>query len=177
MHSRLERRTFREHAGLSSSRQGRAAGRCVRWTRLTKVTEIRAAVDLDSAQWLLQSDVDWWDLVRYGPPGFDVYVRIAFSPESGSDVVNHPDEAPVDSMRAALAVLASYATTSARGYAAIGTVALSDRCQPAPQDLRCVGPSPSHSSGQPLADLNQAENGDRSGATQEIFLRSRVGMA
>jgi len=24
----------------------------------------------------------------------------------------------------------------------IGTVALCDRCQPAPQDLRCVGPSP-----------------------------------
>jgi hypothetical protein len=111
---------FERHARFYSSRHGcRAAGRRVRWTRLTKVIEVRAAADLDSAQWLLRSDVDWWDLVRYGPPGFDVYVRIAFSPESGADVVNHPGEAPVDAMRAALAALASYATTCARGYAAI----------------------------------------------------------
>jgi hypothetical protein len=84
-----------------------------------QVIEIRAAANLDSAQRVLHSDVDWSDLERYGPPGFAVYVRIAFSPESGADVVNHPGEAPVDAMRASLAALASYATTSARGYAAI----------------------------------------------------------
>jgi len=43
-----------------------------------RVTEVRAAAGADAAQWLLRSDVDWRDLVRYGPPGFDVYVRIAF---------------------------------------------------------------------------------------------------
>ena len=40
--------------------------------------EVRPAANPDAAQWLLRSDVDWWDLVRYGPPGFDVYVRISF---------------------------------------------------------------------------------------------------
>ena len=45
---------------------------------MTGVTEIRPAEDAEPARWLLRSDVDWWDLVRYGPPGFAVYVRIAF---------------------------------------------------------------------------------------------------
>jgi hypothetical protein len=83
-----------------------------------KVTEIRPAADADAARWLLRPDVDWWDLVRYGPPGFDVYVRIAFSQDSGADVVDPSGEAPVDAIRAALATLASY-TTSASGYAAV----------------------------------------------------------
>ena len=47
-------------------------------SRLMAMTEIRPAANADSARWLLRADVDWWDLVRYGPPGFDVYVRIAF---------------------------------------------------------------------------------------------------
>jgi hypothetical protein len=33
---------------------------------------MRPAADADAAQWLLRSDVDWRDLVRYGPPGFDI---------------------------------------------------------------------------------------------------------
>lgn len=73
--------------------------------------EIRPAADADAARWLLQPDVGWWDLVRYGPPGFDVYVRIAFPQE---DV-----EEPFDVVRAALVTLASYTTTPDRGYAAI----------------------------------------------------------
>jgi len=68
---------------------------------------------------LLRSDVDWWDLVRYGPPGFDVYVRIAFSQQLDANVVNPSDQAPADALRTALAVLASYTTTPATGYAAI----------------------------------------------------------
>jgi hypothetical protein len=28
---------------------------------------------------VLQSQVEWWDLVRYGPPGFEVYLRIALA--------------------------------------------------------------------------------------------------
>ena len=84
-------------------------------TRLMGVTEIRPAADIDVARWLLRSDVDWWDLVRYGPPGFDVYVRIAFPQESEADVVNPSDEAPADAIRTALATLASYTTTPATG--------------------------------------------------------------
>jgi len=91
----------------------------VRRTRLMRVTEIRPAADTDAPRWLLRSDVDWWDLVRYGPPGFDVYVRIAFPQESGAGVVNPSDEAPADAIRTALATLASYTTTPATGYAAI----------------------------------------------------------
>jgi hypothetical protein len=81
--------------------------------------EIRPATDTDAARWLLRSDVDWWDLVRYGPPGFAVYVRIAFPQESQGDVVNSSEETPPDAIRTALATLASYTTTPTIGYAAI----------------------------------------------------------
>ena len=93
--------------------------RRVRCTRLEKVTEIRPAADPGAAQWLLRSDVDWRDLVRYGPPGFDEYVRIAFPQGSGADVGNPPCSAPADAVRAALAVLGAYTTMPSRGYAAI----------------------------------------------------------
>ncbi len=83
------------------------------------MTEIQPAADADAAQWLLRSDVDWRDLVRYGPPGFDVYVRIALPQYSGADADRPSGEAPADTVRAALAVLGSYTTTAARGYAAI----------------------------------------------------------
>ena len=83
------------------------------------MTEIRPAGDADAAQWLLRSDVDWQDLVRYGPPGFDVYVRIAFRQDFDADAGNLSGEAPVDTVRAALATLGSYTATSSNGYAAI----------------------------------------------------------
>jgi len=91
----------------------------MRCTRLISMTEIQPAADADAAQWLLRSDVDWWDLVRYGPPGFDVYVRIALPQYSGADANRPSGEAPADTVRAALAVLGSYTATAARGYAAI----------------------------------------------------------
>jgi hypothetical protein len=77
------------------------------------MTEIRPAANADAAQWLLRADVDWWDLVRYGPPGFDVYVRIALA----QDGVDQPGEQPA--FRVALATLASCTATPATGYAAI----------------------------------------------------------
>jgi hypothetical protein len=67
---------------------------------------------------LLRSDVDWWDLVRYGPPGFDAYARIAFLQASEADADILSGETPVDAVRASLATLGSY-TTSSMGYAAI----------------------------------------------------------
>ena len=89
----------------------------MRWTRLRRVTEILPAAD--AARWLLLPDVDCWDLVRYGPPGFDVYVRIVFPHDSETDVVYPSGESAVDAVRAALATLASCTTTPDRGYAAI----------------------------------------------------------
>ena len=84
-----------------------------------RVTAIRPAADADAAQWLLRADVGWQDLVRYGPPGFDVYVRIAFPQDSEADAGNPSGEAPADAVRTALTTLASYTTTSFKGYAAI----------------------------------------------------------
>jgi hypothetical protein len=84
---------------MHESATGHRRARC---TRLMRVTEIRPAADADAAQWLLRSDVDWRDLVRYGPPGFDVYVRIAFPQDSGAEPGKPSAEAPADAVRAAL---------------------------------------------------------------------------
>jgi hypothetical protein len=81
--------------------------------------ETRPAADADPAQWLLRAGVDWQDLVRYGPPGFEVYVRIAFPQDSGADAGHPPGEAPADVVRAALATLGAYTATPSKGYAAI----------------------------------------------------------
>jgi hypothetical protein len=83
------------------------------------VMEIRPAADADAAQWLLRSDVDWRDLVRYGPPGFDVYVRVALAHNVGADADNRSGEAPVDPVHAALAALGSCTATPSKAYAAI----------------------------------------------------------
>lgn len=81
--------------------------------------EIRPAADADAARWLLRTDVDWWNLVRYGPPSFDAYARIKLSHAWETDAVNPPGEAPIDAVRSALATLAAHTTTPDRGYAAI----------------------------------------------------------
>ena len=76
------------------------------------MSTVRAATSADPARWLRHSDVDWWDLVRYGPPGFEAYMRIAFDDDSDRD-----DEDPT--LRTALTTLADHTTTPQRGYAAI----------------------------------------------------------
>ena len=101
------------------------------------VMEIRPAADADAARWLLRSDVDWWDLVRYGPPGYAVYVRIEFPQDSEADVVRSGGEL-VDAVRSALATLVSY-TTAAIGYAAIWEGWVSGA--PAPQAPRVPIPN------------------------------------
>ena len=79
------------------------------------MTEFRPAEDADAAQWLLRADVDWWDLVRYGPPGFDGYLRIALAHDPrGADL---PGEAPA--LRLALEALAHHTATPHTGYAAV----------------------------------------------------------
>src|SRR3954454_23407299 len=80
--------------------------------RLRTVTEVRAAANADPADWLLRPDVDWRNLVRYGPPGYDVYVRIALA--DGAD-----KEGEEPALRTPLATLAGHTATAASGYAAI----------------------------------------------------------
>jgi hypothetical protein len=80
------------------------------------VKEIQPAAGAEAARWLLQADVPWHVLVTFGPPGFAAYCRIALSQ---TDVGTAPDRKPVDTVRAALAALASYTATADRGYAAV----------------------------------------------------------
>jgi hypothetical protein len=76
---------------------------------------VRPAVDAEPARWLLEGGVDWWDLVRYGPPGFGVYVRIALL---GDDDVD--DRAGGESaLRTALVTLAGLTSTPEVAYAAV----------------------------------------------------------
>jgi len=79
------------------------------------MTQVRPAASPDAGQWLLRAGVDWRDLVRYGPPGFDVYLRIAFA-----SAADRADPAGQDgALRLALATLAAHTATPDRGYAAI----------------------------------------------------------
>jgi hypothetical protein len=72
------------------------------------VTEVRAAPNLEAAEWLLDADVSWSDLVRYGPPSFPAYVRICFAGDNEADTV-----------RDALMLLEAYTVTPDLGFAAI----------------------------------------------------------
>src|SRR3954471_13473958 len=76
------------------------------------MTVVQPVASPDAARWLLRRDVDWWDLVRYGPPGFDVYLRIALA--NGAD-----REGEEPALRMALATLVGHTSTPTIGYAAI----------------------------------------------------------
>lgn len=107
----------------------RSSNRC---TRLHNVLNVRAAANAEPAQWLLESDAAWSDLVRYGPPGFEVYVRVALSQRAEGE-----GEAPA--MRKALATLADHTSTPEAGYAAIWEGWTSHR--PAPSAPRVMIPN------------------------------------
>jgi hypothetical protein len=77
--------------------------------------DVQPAQSAEPAQWLLRSAGDWWDLVRYGPPGFDVYVRIAFNPDPQG--LDQDGEEP--GLRLALGVLAAHTATPTTAYAAV----------------------------------------------------------
>lgn len=86
---------------------------------------IRPATDAGAARWLLGPGVDWWDLVRYGPPVFDAYARVAFErgPDDGaddgaSDGASGGEPPAFDAVRAALAALSAH-TAATGGYAAV----------------------------------------------------------
>ena len=79
------------------------------------MAELRPAANADPARWLLRAEVEWWDMVRYGPPGFDVYLRVAFRNEA--DGVDPVGEDPA--LRHVLTILAKYTATPTAAYAAI----------------------------------------------------------
>jgi hypothetical protein len=77
--------------------------------------QVRPAANPHAGQWLFHADAGWWDLVRYGPPGFDVYLRIAFA--SARDLA-----APAGqdcALRLALTTLAAHTATPDSGYTVI----------------------------------------------------------
>lgn len=77
--------------------------------------DVQPAESSQEAQWLLRPNVDWWDLVRYGPPGFDVYLRIAFN----QDQHGAEQDGEELGLRLALRTLAKHTATPAAAYAAI----------------------------------------------------------
>ena len=79
------------------------------------VMDVQPAESSQAAKWLLRSNVDWWDLVRYGPPGFDVLLRIAFNQDPhGAD-----QDGEELGLRLALRTLAKHTATPTAAYAAI----------------------------------------------------------
>ena len=78
------------------------------------MSEIRPAENADAGRWLLRPDVSWQDLVTFGPPGFDVYARIAFPEETDFTAAEE-----IDVVGAALTILTAYTTTPDAAYAAI----------------------------------------------------------
>jgi len=77
------------------------------------MTAVTPAATPDPARWLLRSDVDWWDLVRYGPPGFEVYARIRLA------TLGPEAEGEEPALRLALATLAAHTATPTIGFAAV----------------------------------------------------------
>lgn len=73
------------------------------------------AASAEPADWLVRDDVDWWDLVRYGPPGFDVYLRVRFEHHDGA--ADEPGE--LLNLRHALETLAAHTSTPDDAFAAI----------------------------------------------------------
>jgi hypothetical protein len=74
---------------------------------------VEPAATAEPARWLLRSDVDWWDLVRYGPPAFDVYVRVRLA-QAGDSAAGEGS-----GLRTALATLTAHTSTPGRGFVAI----------------------------------------------------------
>lgn len=79
------------------------------------MSEVVPAESAEPGRWLLRPDVSWQDLVRYGPPGFPVYLRISFVDDlRGSD---RPGEQP--NLRQVLRTLTRFTIEPSSAYAAI----------------------------------------------------------
>lgn len=79
------------------------------------MTLVRPASDASAADWLFRADVAWWELVRYGPPGFAVYVRISFAENDDENPASGEDP----TLRTALTTLARCTSSADGAYAAI----------------------------------------------------------
>lgn len=78
------------------------------------MTDLRPASHTEPARWLLRPDVHWWDVVRFGPPGFEAYLRIALLNSEGADW-----DGEHLALRTAIETLAEHTSTPASGYAAV----------------------------------------------------------
>lgn len=67
------------------------------------------------AEWILASNADWQSLVRYGPPGFDTYLRIRLGCDSDPISI---DQAAFG-IKPVLRVLSHHTNTPLRAFAAI----------------------------------------------------------
>lgn len=76
---------------------------------------VTPAASADPARWLLDAPVGWARLVTFGPPGFDVYVRVAFEPPDAPEAA----DGPPDAAAAVLAVLAGRTSTPDEAFAAV----------------------------------------------------------
>ncbi len=76
---------------------------------------VLSAPSAEAADWLIRDDLSWMDLVRYGPPGFEVYLRIPFEHHEGA--LDDPGE--LLSLRRTLETLAAHTTTPNTAFAAI----------------------------------------------------------
>jgi hypothetical protein len=79
------------------------------------VSKVEPAASAEPGRWLLRFDVPWPDLVRYGPPGFTVYLRIAFL----SDAHGRDTAGAQQNLRRALETLARFTTSPSAAFAAI----------------------------------------------------------
>lgn len=71
---------------------------------------VRPAASAAPAEWLLRGD-DWWDLVRFGPRGFERYVRVAFGAHDGRGLLPAAPEDEEPALRQTLRLLAGHTST------------------------------------------------------------------
>lgn len=81
------------------------------------VSTVNPAPDASPASWLLRPRAEWADTVRFGPPGFETYLRISFTCEEDADSAAPSGEDPV--LRRALETLAAFTVEPDKAYAAV----------------------------------------------------------
>lgn len=71
---------------------------------------VRPAESSAPAEWLLDSD-HWWHLVRFGPRGYDSYVRVELGAHDGRGRLPPAPEDEEPALRQTLALLAGHTST------------------------------------------------------------------
>ncbi|TNC31211.1 hypothetical protein [Mumia zhuanghuii] len=79
---------------------------------------LRATRDVGAADWITSADARWYDLVAYGPPGFEAYVQLVLRGDAEPDHDGSDLDDPA--LRRALAeVLPRHTTTTEQAYHAL----------------------------------------------------------